>query len=71
MDLRSTVQKFVTDGRELYYTLNSDEGSSLTSAELHMLKVQLFLLDHKVTKMIKERIKEPPPQTSDNKLSAT
>lgn len=64
MDLRSTVQKFVTDGRELYYMLNSDEGNSLTSAELHMLKVQLYLLDHRVTKMIKERIKEPTPQTS-------
>ena len=65
MDLRSAVSKFVTDGRELYDRLSSDEGSALTSAELHMLKVQLFLLDHKVTKMITKMIKEPPPnQTS-------
>jgi hypothetical protein len=61
MDLHSAIKNFVSDGRELYDRLHSDEGSSLTSAELITLKVQLYLLDHKVSKMIKE---PPPNQTS-------
>jgi hypothetical protein len=60
MDLRSAVSKFVNEGRDLLDRLRSDEGSSLTGAELHMLDVQLYLLEHELTKMKKDvRLKNP------------
>jgi hypothetical protein len=53
MDLRSAVYKFMDDGRDLLEKLHADDGTSLTAAELRMLKVQLYLLDHRVTEMEK------------------
>ena len=41
MDLRSAVYKFMDDGRDLLEKLHADDGTSLTAAELRMLKVQL------------------------------
>jgi hypothetical protein len=54
MDLRTAVHQFVNDGRDLLKRFQTDEGTSLTSAELHMLKVQLYLLDHHIIRMNKE-----------------
>ena len=54
MDLRIAVHMFVTEGRELLEKLRSNEGDSLTSADLRILKVQLYLLDHQVTCMEKK-----------------
>ena len=50
----SSDHEFGTDSRHLLENLRTDEGSSLTAAELHVLKVQLYLLDHEVTRMEKQ-----------------
>ena len=57
MDLRSAVYKFMDDGRDLLEKLHGDDGTSLTAAELRMLKVQLYLLNHRVIEM--EKIPRP------------
>jgi CheY-like chemotaxis protein len=45
MDLRRATSEFVTQGRELYKRLCSIEGDALTAVDLHVLRVQLQLLD--------------------------
>jgi hypothetical protein len=67
MDLRVAVREFVNEGRELLERLRSSEGDSLTGAELHVLEVQLYLLNKEVTKR-KHRIL-PPPQKSQSRPS--
>ena len=50
MDLRLAVHEFVNQGKELLERLRSCEGDTLARAELHVLEVQLYLLDKEVTK---------------------
>jgi hypothetical protein len=58
MDLRLAVHEFVNHGRGLLERLRSSEGDTLTKAELHVLEVQLYLLDKEVTK---RKLRTAPP----------
>ena len=52
MDLRRAVGEYVTQGRDLLKRLRSpEEGPTLTRVDLHILRVQLFLLDHEASNM--------------------
>jgi len=47
MELRHAIGEFVDHGRELLDRLRSaEEGPTATAVDLHILRVQLFLLDH-------------------------
>jgi hypothetical protein len=64
MDLRRAVGEYVTQGRELLKRLRSpEEGPTLTDVDLHILRVQLFLLDHAVSNM--QQLKRPPPDAAN------
>jgi hypothetical protein len=59
MDLRRAIGEYVNQGRELLTRLRSpEEGPTVTRVDLHILRVQLFLLDHEVANM--QQIKKPP-----------
>jgi hypothetical protein len=46
MDLRRAIGEYVTQGRELLERLRSpEERPTVTAVDLHILRVQLFLLD--------------------------
>lgn len=45
MDLRKALQQYLTLGNELFPRLRSVEASTLTKTDLHMLRVQLYILD--------------------------
>lgn len=45
MDIRRAVSQFVTLGNELFNRMRSNEGPMLTPTDLHMLRVQLYILD--------------------------
>jgi hypothetical protein len=45
MDIRHAVSEYVTLGNALFDRLRSNEADMLTSADLHMLRVQLYILD--------------------------
>ena len=52
MDLRHAIGEYVTQGRELLIRLRSpEEGPTATDVDLHILRVQLFLLDHEAANM--------------------
>ena len=52
MDLRRAIGEYVIQGRELLYRLRSpEEGPTVTPVDLHILRVQLFLLDHEAANM--------------------
>jgi hypothetical protein len=52
MDLRRAIGEYVTQGRELLTRLRSpEEGSMVTVVDLHILRVQLFLLDNEAANM--------------------
>jgi hypothetical protein len=83
MDLRCAIGQYVTQGRELLIRLRSpEEGPTVTVVDLHILRVQLFLLDHEAANMEQRkmlsplksptcsRIKSRPPRTkSENTAS--
>jgi hypothetical protein len=48
MDLRAALKQYLSLGNELFPRLRSVEASQLTKAELHMLRVQLYILDAEV-----------------------
>lgn len=50
MDLRASIRDFVTRARELGVQLRSVEASTLTAVDLHILEVQLYLLEKDVQK---------------------
>jgi hypothetical protein len=50
MDLRSAIHKLVDDGRALMERLRSPEGDSIGRVDLHILEVQLYLLDKEVVR---------------------
>lgn len=52
MDLRSSIRDFILRAKELQLQLRrSDEAATLTRSDLHMLEVQMYLLDKEVQKM--------------------
>jgi hypothetical protein len=66
MDLRRAIGEYVTQGRELLYRLRSpEEGPTVTAVDLHILRVQLFLLDHEAANIQELRRKPPPLEVED------
>ena len=66
MDLRCAIGEYVTQGRELLNRLrSSEEGPTVTAVDLHILRVQLFLLDHEAANMQQVRRKPPPLEVED------
>jgi hypothetical protein len=64
MDLRRAVSEYVNQGRELLKRLRSpEEGPTATDVDLHILRVQLFLLDHEAANM--QRLKNPPSDVAN------
>ncbi len=64
MDLRRAVDEYVTQGRDLLKRLRSpEEGPTVTDVDLHILRVQLFLLDHEAANM--QQMKRPPPAVAN------
>lgn len=52
MDLRRAIGEYVDQGRELLTRLRSpEEGPTATPVDLHILRVQLFLLDLQAANM--------------------
>jgi hypothetical protein len=59
MDLRRAIGEYVTQGRELLERLRSpEERPTVTAVDLHMLRVQLFLLDHEAANL--QELRRPP-----------
>ena len=48
MDLRASIHDFVIRAKDLGLQLRSDEATMLRRAELHILEVQLYLLEKEV-----------------------
>lgn len=51
MDIQGDVNKFVTQGRELFDRLQSAEGGRLSPVDLYVLRVQLHLLDNEAVSL--------------------
>ena len=63
MDLRQDIGRFVIYGRELLRRLQSEEGPTASDVDLHILKVQLHLLESEATKLQLQKAveaKRPP-----------
>ena len=50
MDVRGAIRNFVEQGRELYQRLHSSEGDVVSPLDLHILEVQIYLLDKEVAR---------------------
>ena len=50
MDVRRALRNFVEQGRDLYQRLHSSEGDAVSPDDLHLLEVQLYLLDKEVAR---------------------
>ena len=48
MDLRSAIRNFVEQAKELGLQLRSHEAATLSRIDLHILEVQLYLLEKEV-----------------------
>ena len=58
MDLRRAIGEYVTQGRELLCRLRSPEdGPTVTAVDLHIFRVQLFLLDNQAANMQQMRMR--------------
>jgi hypothetical protein len=66
MDLRRAIGEYVTQGRELLEKLRSPEGPTASPVDLHILRVQLFLLDCQAANM--ERLRERTPTSEVAKV---
>ena len=64
--IHRTAIEFMTQGQELLRRLRSTEGNTLTELEMHMLRVQLHLLDIEVSN--RQYMNTPPTK---NTLSET
>ena len=51
MDIQRAVSDFVDQGMDLLHRLRSSEGTVLTAADLHLLRVQLHLLNSEASIM--------------------
>ena len=77
MDLRRAINEYVNQGRELLKRLRSaEEGPTASPVDLHILRVQLFLLDQQAANMelmrpsreeaeIERRKKNKPPPSQN------
>ena len=64
MDLRHTIGEYVTQGRELLERLRSpEEGPTVTAVDLHILRVQMSLIDN-VAANLQELIRQQPSTTT-------
>lgn len=68
MDLRRAIHHFVEQGRDLIGRLRSPEGDQLSRIDLHILEVQLYLLDKEVSRR-KDVNQVPSPQTFQSSAS--
>ena len=50
MVVRRALRNFVEQGRDLYQRLHSSEGDAVSPDDLHLLEVQLYLLDKEVAR---------------------
>ena len=53
MDLKRSIQDFVSQGKDLYDRLQSDEADTLTQADLLVLQVQLHFLVTETSRLLK------------------
>jgi len=60
MDIRRAVSEFIVHGGELLSRLRSYEGEMLNDADLHLLRVELHLLDTEVAHL--QRANEVRPK---------
>lgn len=61
MDLRRAIGEYVTQGRELLTRLRSpEEGPTVTGVDLHILRVQLFMLDHEAANRLQMKGSSTP-----------
>jgi len=51
MDIRRAISEYFHRGTDLYHQLRSSEGETLTAIDLHVLKAQLFILNHEVDRL--------------------
>ena len=66
MDLRRAIGEYVTLGRELVTRLRSpEEGPTVTAVDPHILRVQLFLLDHETANMQQLNTLSAPPEAAN------
>jgi hypothetical protein len=64
MDLRDPVINLVEQAKDVMERLHTVEAEGLTHTDLHILEVQIYLLDKAVKKVkaLKERkVNQPPP----------
>ena len=64
MDLTRCIREFVNLGGGLVKRLQSSEGPAVSDVDLHILKVQLHLLDVETTKMQLQRGLQAKQQVS-------
>ena len=65
MDIRSLWQDFVAQSNELLDRMRSSEGEALTAVEVHILRVQLRLLDGQAQTLQQLIAARPRPSRSD------
>jgi hypothetical protein len=58
MDIRMAVSEYVTQGKALLTRLQSYEGNMLTEVDLHMLRVQLHLIDSTASNMQRAKVSQ-------------
>ena len=63
MELRRAIGEYVTQGHEILQRLRSpEEGPTVTGLDLHILRVQLFLLDHEAANIQQRNKRFTPPE---------
>jgi hypothetical protein len=66
MDLRRAIGEYVSQGRELLRRLRSpEERPTVTRVDLHILRVQLFLLDHEAANIQQMKDSSTPPEAAN------
>ena len=66
MDIRRAVSDFIVHGGELLSRLRSYEGEILNEADLHLLRVELHLLDSEAARLQRENELRPQQRASGN-----
>jgi hypothetical protein len=61
MDVRDAVINFVEQAKDIHERLRSGEAAALTRADLHILEVQLYLLQKELSRA---KDLKPPPKIS-------
>lgn len=66
MDIRRAVSDFIVHGGELLSRLRSYEGEMLNEADLHLLRVELHLLDSEAAHLQRATEAHPQQRASEN-----